>query len=61
MLTLVNQKHYKNQHKFFQKAYEEGDPQWTGDGSPSSELVRTIKKIKPKLKLSLSLWKKDMV
>ena len=55
MLSLVNQKHYKKQHKFFQKAYEKGDAQWTGDGSPSSELVRTIKKIKPKLKLKHAL------
>jgi SAM-dependent methyltransferase len=52
---LANQKHYKNQHEFFRKAYEKGDAQWTGDGSPSSELVRTIKKIKPGLKLKRAL------
>jgi 2-polyprenyl-3-methyl-5-hydroxy-6-metoxy-1,4-benzoquinol methylase len=55
ILSLVYQKHYKSQHKFFQEAYEKGDAQWTGDGSPSSELVRTIKKIKPKLKLKHAL------
>ncbi len=55
MLRSFNQKNYKNQHKFFQKAYEKGDAQWSGDGSPSSELVRTIKKIKPKLKHKYAL------
>ncbi len=55
MFSSVNQKQYKKQHKFFQKAYEKGDAQWTGDGLPSSELVKTIKKIKPKLKLKHAL------
>lgn len=52
---LANQKHYKNQHDFYRLAYEMGDVQWTGDGSPSSKLVKTIKKIKPRLKLKRAL------
>ena len=52
---LAKNKHYKKQHKFYREAYEEGNAQWTGDGSPSSELVKTIKEIKSGLKLKRAL------
>ena len=48
---LAKQELYENQHEFYRQAYERGNTQWTGDGTPSSELVRTARKIKPKLKL----------